>query len=100
MSISRTPIWQPKQDSLWQYTFSTPVDLVLLQIILKVIYECFPQHYLNISMCTNYLLLFVSRETRIIMINDQLLENSNLYNSQTKHCFQPKLSKNTYTIEF
>ena len=36
VSLSRTPTWRPKQDSLWQYTISTPVDLVLLQIILKV----------------------------------------------------------------
>ena len=29
VSLSRTPRWRPKQDSLWQYTISTPVDLVL-----------------------------------------------------------------------
>ena len=32
--------------------------------------------------------------------NSQLLKNSNLWNCQTKHCFQPKLSENTYTTEF
>ena len=47
VSLSRTPTWRPKQDSLWQYTFSTPVYLVLLQIILKVIYEYFPLELSN-----------------------------------------------------
>ena len=36
--------WRPKQESLWQITISTPVDLVLLQITLKVIYEYFSLH--------------------------------------------------------
>ena len=45
---------------------STPVDLVLLQIILKVYLQVFFTA-LNISMCTN-LLIFVTSRTRIIMI--------------------------------
>ena len=67
MYLSKTPTWWPIQDSLWQYTISTPVDLILPQIILEVIYDLFFRA-LNISMYmyTN-LLIFVMSETRIIM---------------------------------
>ena len=65
VSLSRTPTWRPKQENLWQCTFSTPVDLVLLQDT-KSNLQLFSTA-LNISMCTN-LLIFVTSETRIIMV--------------------------------
>ena len=76
MSLSRTPTWRPKQDSLWQYTISTPVDLVLLQIILKVIYEYFPQH--STFLDVHKFIAFCDQRDSHNYDNDQLLENSNL----------------------
>ena len=85
-AISRTPTWWPKQESLWQCTISTPVDLVLLQITLKVIYEYFPQA-LNISMCTN-LLIFVTSKTRIIMTMVSFFKNSHFSPNFLRICIQ------------
>ena len=71
--------------------------LVLLQIILKVIYEYF--HSIKHFHVHKFIDFCDERDSHIYD-NGQLLKNSNLWNSQTKHCFQPKHSENMYTTEF
>ena len=90
VSLSKTSIWRTKQENLSHCTIPTPVDLILQQISLKVFLRVLSTA-LNTSICIN-LLIFV---TNGIMITVNLKNSNFYYNSQTKLCFQPKLSENT-----
>ena len=81
----KRPCWCPFQEHqhggqnktvlIWQYTISTPVDLVLLQIILKVITSIF--HSIK-HFYVHKFIAFCDQRDSHNYDNEQMLENLNI----------------------